>query len=178
MWVKNMFHFIPFTAFVITTFSFFFKTSAEAFRAACPVFIVNFWDLSEIELAQKDLSFQICDGCKPEYCYTTVCNCTMSVGGGGKILKLTGLLNATSVVAAGNFKLGNHCQTNMRYQVMHKIFIMLLSDQLYPRWHGVYESHNIILYNDIIVPEVDVLLFLQRHSHLRGSAASSAETFC
>ncbi len=45
-------------------------------------FIVNFWDLSEIELAEKDLSFQICDGCQPESCYTTVCNCTLSMGEG------------------------------------------------------------------------------------------------
>lgn len=74
-------------------------------------FIVSFRALSEIKLTQKDLFFQIYERCQLESDYTTVCNCILSVGEVA-FLWIYQLLNATSVVAAGNFKLRNQCQTN------------------------------------------------------------------
>lgn len=100
---------------------------------------------------------------------TAACNCTLSTGEDCDCEAALASECITSAVAAGDFRLWSHCQTNMHCWVMHTIFIKLLSDQLYPRWRGAYETYNIILCNGIILLEVA--------SYLHYSAANSVETF-
>lgn len=63
-------------------FFYFLFSGPEAFSAACPILLLTFETLVRLSWLKKDLSFQICDGCQPESCYTTVCNCTLSTGVG------------------------------------------------------------------------------------------------
>lgn len=171
IWVLNMFHFIP-----DYNFFFFFFFGPDAGSAACPILLLTFETSVRLIWLKKTPLFKSVKGANLNSA-TQLCAVALCLWVRGLILKLLAP-ECNISCSCRQFQTQKPLPNKYALPMMHKIFIMLLRDQLYPRWHGVYESHNIILYNDIILLEVDVLLLLQCHSHLHGSAASSAETFC
>lgn len=102
--------------------------------------------------------------CQPESNYT-VRNCIFSLYIYSSPLAWTLCQNAASVAALGTFKL----YTKQKINWKNEIVIILLINQLNARFCEVYERHNLILYDIILV--LEVLLFLQHCSKLCGFAS-------
>lgn len=85
MWVENMFHFIPFTGFVITTF--FFLCGPEAFSAACPILLLTFETSVRLSWLKKTSPFKSVMGANLNPA-TPLCVIALCLWGRAMILKL------------------------------------------------------------------------------------------
>lgn len=136
----NMFHLIPFTGFVILTFFF----VPEAFSTSCPILLLTFETSVRLSWLKKTSPFKSVIDAKLNPA-KLLCVIALCLWGRTMILKPHMLLNVTSVVAAGNF----NSETTAKQICITKwcirfylfiYFLQLLSNLLYPRWHGAYES--------------------------------------
>lgn len=94
----------------ICDYNFFFF----AFSTACPILLLTFETSVRLIWLKKTSPFKSVMGANQNPA-TLLCVIALCLWGRAMILKLCRLLNVTSAVAAGNFKLRNHCQTNMHY---------------------------------------------------------------
>lgn len=109
-----MFHSIPFTGFVITTFFLYLFFGPKAFSTVCPILLLTFKTLVRLSWLKETSPFKSVMGANLNPA-ARLCVIALCLWGRTMILKPCRLLNVTSSVAVGNSKLRNQCQTNMHY---------------------------------------------------------------